>query len=163
VPAEIAVPRLVGALERVEQHVGTEQVVAHRRQRERAAAGHGPGGAGLFHESADALAFVRFHDAELVTLANRHGQGGHAHLGVVGDVEIDHLTDVHAVDVIRPEDRHDVGLEAFDQVDVLVNRIGRALEPLGPVAHLRRDHGDEMLRDEPRHRPRLPDVLDERL
>jgi len=43
-------------------------------------------------------------------------------------VELDHLPDVHPVDVVRAEDRTTCG-SLLDQVDVLVDGVGRALVP----------------------------------
>ncbi len=44
-------------------------------------------------------------------------------------VNVDHVRDVHAVDVIGAEDGHDVRLGLFDQIDVLVDGVGGALIP----------------------------------
>jgi len=78
-------------------------------------------------------------------------------------VEIDHLPHVHAVDVIRSENGDDVGRMAFDQVDVLEDGVGGSLEPLRPLAHLRRHDGDETAGVRGRTAPGLGDVLDQRL
>ena len=65
-------------------------------------------------------------DAELVGLLDRHAdrRDGHARAG--GDVLLDHLARVHAVDVVGAEDDDVLGPLVVDQVEVLVDRVGRA-------------------------------------
>ena len=46
-----------------------------------------------------------------------------------GLVELDHLADVHAVDVVGAEDGHHVRVGLLDQIDILKNRVGRAAIP----------------------------------
>ena len=53
----------------------------------------------------------------------------HGDLGALVHVELDHAGDIHAVDVIAAEDRHHVRVGLLDQVDVLVDGVGRALVP----------------------------------
>jgi hypothetical protein len=53
---------------------------------------------------------------------------------VASDVEVDHLPHVHAVDVVGAEHRHDVGLHALDQVDVLVDASAVPWNQAGPCA-----------------------------
>ncbi len=162
--AEVAVAGFVGLAQGVQEDVGVEEVVAHGSERMGGTAGHrARRRLRLLDEIDDAVVIVRLHDAELVAVRELHGQRGHADVRIVPGVEIDHLAHVHAVDVVRAEHRDDVGLEGFDQVDVLVHRIRRALEPFRAVVHLGRHHGDEMLWNEARHRPGLADVLDQRL
>ena len=52
-------------------------------------------------------------------------------------MELDHGTVVHLVDVVARKHHDEVGVEPVDEADVLVNRIGRALEPTTFVAHMR--------------------------
>ena len=67
------------------------------------------------------------------------------HLGALLHVVLDHARDVHAVDVIAAEDRHHVRVGLLDEVDVLVDRVRRALVPgLAGGAHLRRHRDDEL-------------------
>ncbi len=65
--------------------------------------------------------------------------------------------------MVGPEHGDKLRLLVIDQVDVLVHGIGRALEPLRPHAHLRRDHGDEMRPDDRGQDPVLAHMLDKRL
>ena len=79
-------------------------------------------------------------------------------------VVFDHAGDVHAVDVIAAEDRHHVRVGLLHQVDVLIDRVGRALVPgfvLG--AHLRRHRDDELVLEQAAELPALAQVLQQRL
>ena len=60
-------------------------------------------------------------------------------------MEVNHLADVHAVDVVRAEDRHEVRIEVLDQVHVLVDRVRRALVPFAFAGlHLGGHRDDEV-------------------
>ena len=78
-------------------------------------------------------------------------------------MEIDHLADVHPVDVIGAEDHHQVRAMLLDQVDVLVDGVRGALEPVAAAHHLRRHHGDELLLQQGRDGPGLAHMLDQGL
>ena len=93
-------------------------------------------------------------DAELVGLLDRHAQGRHGHGRAGLDVLVDHLARVHAVDVVGAEDADVVGPLVADQVEVLVDGVGRALEPARPAAHLR-GHRRDVVVEQRRHAPRL--------
>ena len=70
------------------------------------------------------------------------------------DVLVDHLAGVHAVDVVRSHDQDVVGLLVEDQVEALVDGVGRSLEPLRPETLLGGDGGDvvvEHVGHPPRH------------
>ena len=61
-------------------------------------------------------------------LLERHADRGHGHVGLARAVEVDHLAHVHAVDVVGGEHRHHVGRVRLQDVEVLVHRVGGALE-----------------------------------
>ena len=82
----------------------------------------------------------------------RDGDAG-PHLEVV----LDHLAWIHAVDVVGAEHAHEVGTLVVDQVEVLVDRVGRALEPERAAAHLRR-HRCDVVVEQGREAPGLADV-----
>ena len=86
--------------------------------------------------------------------------GRHGDLGPLLLVELDHAGDVHPVDVIGAEDRHQVRVGLLDQVDVLVDGVGRALIPgLVRRAHLRGHRDDEVVLEEPAELPAVGQVL----
>ena len=62
-------------------------------------------------------------------------------------MEVDHLGDVHAVDMVGPEHQNQIRVLVCDQMQVLAHRVGRALEPVRALAHLRRDDRDETVRE----------------
>ena len=98
---------------------------------------------GLLFEFIDAAVLIGIHDTEAARLLDRHidngDGGGSVHLLVV----VEHGAIVHLIDVVAGEDEHIVGIIAVDEVEVLVDGIGRALVPVGGLAALiRRQHHD---------------------
>ena len=80
--------------------------------------------------------------AELVGLLDRRAQRGDRHALAAGDVLLDHLARVHAVDVVGAEDDDVLRALVGDQVVVLEDRVGRADEPARAEPHLRRHRRD---------------------
>ena len=95
--------------------------------------------------------------AELVGLGERHPDPGHGDTGTRGDVLLEHLVGIHAVDVVRPEHQDVVRALVADDVEVLEDRIGRAREPLRAPPHLGR-HRRDVVVQEARQPPRQGDV-----
>jgi len=162
-------PEVVVALARrvlaqhVDQDLGREHVVAHRGERRARVARHRLGRARLLDEGVDAAVRRRGHDAEVRGLGERHRAGRHRDVGAAREVELDHVAEVHAVDVVGAEDRDQLGAEVADQVEILEDGVGRAPVPALATAHLRRDDGDERLRQPAADAPGAAHVLDERL
>ena len=77
-------------------------------------------------------------------------------------VEREHGIHVHQVDVVAAENADVRRLLVEDQVEILVDGVRRAAEPVRPAAHLGRDRIDE-LPDVERESPGADDVLDERV
>ena len=73
------------------------------------------------------------------------------------DVRVEHLAEVHAVDVVGADHDDDVGLLVVDEVEALQDGVGRAREPALAEALLRRHRGDVRV-EQGRHAPRLRDV-----
>ena len=86
-------------------------------------------------------------------LADRRDGAGGARL----DVLLDHLAEVHAVDVVGAHDDDDVGLLVVDEVEALVDRVGAAEVPV-LVDALLRGHGRDVVAEQRRHAPRLRHV-----
>jgi hypothetical protein len=82
-----------------------------------------------------------------VGLVHRDGDGRHGQIGLPLLVEGQHLPDVHAVHVVGAEDEGVVRFLVRDDVEVLVDGVGRALEPARAVAHLRRDDLHELVEE----------------
>ena len=72
-------------------------------------------------------------------------------------VLVDHLADVHAVDVVGAEDDDDVRPLVVDQVQALEDRVGAAGVPARAEPLLRRHRGD-VVAEQLRHPPGLRDV-----
>ena len=75
---------------------------------------------------------------------------------------LDHLAEVHAVDVVGADDDHDVGLHVLDDVDRLVDRVGGAEVPVLAEALLRGDRGD-VVAQQRGEAPHLRDVAVQRV
>ena len=69
-------------------------------------------------------------DAELVGLRQRLADAGDRDPGPGGDVLGDHLLGVHPVDVVGAEHDDVVGVLVADEVEALVDGVGRAGEPV---------------------------------
>ena len=147
----------------VDQRVGAEDVVAHRGEDLVGRVGQSDGVGRLLPEGGDRLAVGgRLDDAELVGLGQRGAQRRDGHGGPALDVLVDHLARVHAVDVVGAEYGHDVGALVVEQVEVLVDRVGRAREPARPAAHLRR-HRRDVVAQQRRQPPGGRDVAVQRV
>ena len=93
-----------------------------------------------------------------------HRDGRDGRLRALVHVELQHLADVHAVDVVGAEDHHEVRIGLFNQVDVLIDGVGGAAIPvLAGRAHLRRHRNDEVLLQQAAHFPAVAQVLQQAL
>ena len=113
----------VGA-DRVDQHLGGEDVVAHRRERLLGVVGGARRVGRLLDEVADPAGLVGVDAAERRRLRARHPDAGHRGAGAAVDVELQHLLGVHPVHVVGTEDDDVVGVLVVDQVQRLVDRVG---------------------------------------
>ena len=81
--------------------------------------------------------------AELVGQGDRLPDGGDRDAGAGGDVRLDHLAEVHPVDVVGADHDDDVRLLVPQQVQALQDGVRRAGEPALAEALLRR-HGRDV-------------------
>jgi len=129
-----AVPaRVVGRvlLQHLHEHVGVEHVDAHARPGLVRAAGAGRRIGGLLQECLDAVAVRRgLHHPEVCRLYPRDGDRRDRGSGPAGQMVLDHLRRVHPVHVVGPDDRDDIWLLPVDEVQRLVDRVGRAGLPV---------------------------------
>ena len=100
---------------------------------------------------------VNVDHAELVGLLKRLADACHGELRTRFDVLLDHLAEVHAVDVVGADDDHDVGLDVLDDVDGLIDRVGRPEIPVLAQTLLCRHRGD-IVAEQRRETPHLRDV-----
>lgn len=105
-----------------------------------------------------------FNGAKLLGMAHLDGYRRHGHLGALLLVKFHHVADIHAVDVVRPEDAHHVRIRLLDEVDVLIDGIGGpAIPNLTVGAHLGGHGNDEMILQHPRRFPPVAEVLQQGL
>ena len=107
-----------------------EHVDAHARQRHVGIAGDAGRILGLLQERDDAVVLVDVHHAEAGGFHARHLEAADGHVGLVGDVLLEHDLVVHLVDVVAREHDDMVDAVVLEDVDVLVDGVGGALVPL---------------------------------
>ena len=147
---DVAAHVVLGALElgiagdRVDEGVGVEDVVAHGGQHLVGRVGQADRIGRLLQEGADPVGRLRVDvdHAELVGQRDRLPDRRDRAAGAGLDVRLDHLGEVHPVDVVGADDDHDVGLLVDEEVQRLEDRVGAAEVP--PLADplLGRDRGD---------------------
>ena len=118
---------------------------------------------GLLDEARNAQPRIDVHDAELIRLVDRHRQRRDGDRRLALHVKLDHLLDVHPVDVVRAEDRDQVRLGIVDKIEILKNRVGGALVPQLAHPHLGRHRDDEVIGQHPAELPSVLEMLDQRL
>ena len=149
-------------LELAQEHVGLEDVVAHRGEAHVSGCPASSAGSSTFSwKRDDAPVGADLEDAEVARLAPRHRDGGDRRVGARLLVEGDHLPDVHLVDVVAAEDADELRLLVVDDVLALPDGVGRAAVPGLARALLRGDGLDELIEDG-REAPVSRDVLLER-
>ncbi len=149
--------------QRLAQHLGTEQVIAHRRERAAWRARHLRRIVRLLDEARNAQPRIDLHDAELIRFIDIHRQRRDGNRSLALHVKLDHLLDIHPVDMVRAEHRDQVGLGVVDQIEILKNRIRGALVPQLAHPHLRRDWDDKVVGQHPAELPSVLEMLDQRL
>ena len=98
---------------------------------------------GLFLKFGNAVVLVGVHDAEAAGFVPRNLADGNGAVGVVLDVELQHLVIVHLVNVVAAEDQYVIRVELLDELDVLVDGVGRAGIPFAGLAgHIGGQHID---------------------
>ena len=151
----------VGA-DRVDEHLGGEDVVAHRHERLLGIVGCARRIGRLLDELADAAGLVGVDAAERAGLRPRHPDARDRRARAALDVELDHLLGVHPVHVVGAEHDDVVGILVVDQVQRLIDRVGGAGVPARAEPLLRRHRGD-VLAGKPGQPPVLRDVAIQRM
>ncbi len=147
-----------------EKRTSGKKIVAHGGEDLIGIAGNGGGVGVLLVEGENAVVRAGFDDAEFVRVFSGHGNGGDGAGGARMLVRVDHVRDVHPIDVIGAEDRDDVGLGLLDEVDVLVDGVGRSLIPgFAGGAHLGGHGNDELVFQNAAVLPAFVQVLEEAL
>ncbi len=162
---DVAAHVVLGALalgvagDRLGQGVGVEDVVAHRGQHLVGSVGQPLGVLRLLQERPDPVRRLRVDvdHPELVGEVDRLPDRRHGAARARLDVLVDHVREVHPVDVVGAHDDDDVGPLVGEQVQRLVDRVGAAEVPALADALLRR-HRRDVVAEQRRHPPRRGDV-----
>ena len=112
------------------------------------------GSLGLLQKRSDASVARGVYDAKSRRLLDRNRESGDRDVSIRSAMEVHHLPDVHPVHVVGTEDSDQIGMMIVDEIEVLIDGIGGALKPLRSFAHLRRNDGNELVREESARAPR---------
>ena len=148
--------------QRIDQRPGGEDVVAHRGERGLGVVRQTGRLDRLLEKLLDLVVGRGVDHAERAGLAPRHPDACHCAPEAAVDMRLEHLRDVHPIDVVRAEDHDIVGFLVADQVHRLIDRVSAALVPPRPEALLR-GHGRDVVAEHRRHPPRQRDVFVERV
>lgn len=148
----------------LEQGAGGKDVVAHRGVNPGRISRDG-GRVRVFLMETDDPAVRRGFDYPKFTgIPFFHRDGRNRHLGALPFMKLDHVPNVHPVDVVGSENDHQVRVGLLNQVRILQDRIGRPLVPgLPGVPHLRGHRDDKFPVEQPPELPTIPQMLKERL
>ena len=130
----------------VDQDFGGENVVAHRDERLLGIIGRARRIGRFLHELPDLTGLVGVDTAESARLRPRHPDPGDGHPSATVDVELHHLLRIHPVHMVGPEHHDVVGVLVVDEVQRLVDGIGRTGVPARPEALLGRHRSDVLPR-----------------
>ena len=93
-----------------------------------------------------------------------HRNRGNRNLRRLLHMELDHVANVHAVNVVGAKDAHQIRIRLLNQVHVLVDRIRRAPIPeLALVAHLRRNRDHKVIFQQAGELPAIAQMLQKAL
>ena len=115
----------------LDQEFRVEDVDAHAAQRHVRLARHRRRVLRLLQERQDVVLRIDVHDAEPLGFLQRGLETPDRHVGAGLDVLLQHLFVVHLVDMVARQDDHVLRRVALDDVDVLIDRVGRAEIPHG--------------------------------
>ena len=130
--------------ERAHEDVGVEDVDAHRRERESGEPGIGGGSFGFSWKPVTRSLSSTAMMPKRLRVGDRHFNRRERHRRAALLMEAQHARVVHLVDVIARQHDQVARVLAHDRIEVLVNRVGRALIPVLADALLRRQDLDEL-------------------
>jgi hypothetical protein len=127
---------------RIDEHFGGEDVIAHRHKRRLRIIGCSRWFQWLFHETANPAGVLGVNTTERGGLGSRYPDTGHGCAGPVVDVELHHLLGIHPIHVVGAENHYVVRVFVVNQVQGLIDRVGGAGVPARAEALLCRHRGD---------------------
>jgi hypothetical protein len=131
-------------IERRDQDFVVKKVIAHRHERIIRLSRDGFRIFRLLVKANDPPIGIDFDNAELGGLFDLDRERGDGDIGGFFLMLVDHLPDIHAIDVIRAENGDQFGIVPFEQIQILIHAVGGALVPIFSRAHLRRHRNDKM-------------------
>src|SRR5262245_44742385 len=146
-----------------DHRLGIKQVIAHGDQCILRLAGNRFGLAWFLLEADDTPVSVDFYDPKLICIFDSYRQCRNGHIGTFFLMLVNHLTDVHPVDMVGAENSHKPWSVSLDQIQVLINRVGSTLIPILAHAHLGRNRCDEVISQKISGSPPLLQMLQQRL
>jgi len=147
-------------LEQIEQTAGGKDVIAHRGVDTAGITGHRRRVRALFMKGQNPSTLIGLDDTKFGCKFSGEWVGGDGDFRAFGNVKIDHAGNVHAVDMIATEYRHQLRIGLFDKIDVLKYRIGSALVPCFILGtHLGGNVDDEMALEQSAKLPSFAEVL----
>ena len=133
---------LVIVFEKRQHIVGIENIIAHGSKRHILVVRQRSRFFRLLLKTDDPPVLVHLNDTELAGLTDRDRDRRNGGNGVVAAVEIDHLADIHLIDMVAAEHCDKIRFEILNQPHVLINGIGSSPIP-GAVLRLHlRGHGN---------------------
>ena len=156
--------RIVGILDQLlEQEGRAEDVDAHRCQRVVRAIRHGRRLGRLFDEIDDPFGIIHVHDPEALRFIQRHLNAANGQVGFPFGVVGQHQAVVHLVDMITRQHDDVLRIALPEDVQILINRVGRSGVPPFLHALLRRHHIDELTQLATQKPPPLLNMADQRI
>src|SRR5262252_911594 len=146
-----------------DHRVGIKQVVAHGDQSILRFVGNRLGLAWLLLEADDTPIGVDLDYPKLSCLRDSYRQCRNGDIGAFFLMLVNHLTDVHPVDMVCAENSHKSWSVSLDQIQVLINRVGGTLIPILAHAHMGRHRRDEVIPQKISGSPPLFQMFQQRL
>src|SRR4030042_5227303 len=101
----------------------------------------------FFLKSDNSFFAVSHNNPKRSRLLNGDRPCSNSNKGIIFKMEIHHLTNIHSVYMVSAEDYNELWIVLADEVNILKNRISRALKPFGPHPHLWWNHSHKMVFD----------------
>lgn len=128
IPAQIWRPGIARKL--IEKKLRLEDINPHRGEAIVRIVWHRGRFRGLFDESGDGIGFGDMHDAKTGGLTAWHFETADGDIGAGVNMLLQHELIIHFLDMVARENGHILRFAVANDVDVLIDRVGRARIPL---------------------------------
>ena len=144
--AKIVCASLTGVLfQYLHKGVCVKNIISHRTKSHLWIIRHGFGRSGFFLKSDNLTGSIDLDNPEPFRGVNGNGKGRHGYLRFMVKMKLDHLPDIHPVNMIGSKDGHQPGSKVVDEINILIDRVGCPFIPFAASLHLRRDDGNKIL------------------